>query len=115
MSVNGKQVVSKYTNQNLLEKTTKITYNEFTSGSSSVVERLLPKQKVVGSNPISRSIPAINHSYAISKNSTQNPLKECLLRQKMMPSELSSLASGYSLCAQTVRHLIEGDWEGGLS
>jgi len=32
-----------------------------------------------------------------------------LLRQKMMPSELSSPASGYSLCAQTVRHLIEGD------
>ena len=62
---------------------------------------MLPKQDVVGSNPITRSIPAINHSYAISKNSTQNPLKECLLRQKMTPTELSSLASGYYLCAQT--------------
>ncbi len=62
---------------------------------------MLPKQDVVGSNPITRSSPAINHSYAISENSTQNPLKECLLRQKMTPTELSSLTSGYSLCAQT--------------
>jgi hypothetical protein len=29
--------------------------NKYISGSSSGVERLLPKQKVVGSNPISRS------------------------------------------------------------
>ena len=33
----------------------KLMDNEYTSGSNSVVEYLLPKQKVVGSNPITRS------------------------------------------------------------
>lgn len=73
----------------------------FFCGCNSTVECLLPKQDVAGPNPVTRSTTDINHSYAISKKSTQNPLKECLLRQKMTPTELSSLMSGYSLCAQT--------------
>ena len=70
-------------------------------GCNSAVECLLPKQDVVGSNPITRSTPDTNQSYAISKNSTQNLSKECLLRQKIASTELSTLMSGYSLCAQT--------------
>jgi len=46
LSLNGKQVVSKYDNQNLLEKTVKITYNESTSGCNSAEECLLPKQNL---------------------------------------------------------------------
>ena len=55
LSLSGKQMVSKYGNQNLLEKTAKITYNESTCGCNSAEECLLPKQDVVGSNPITRS------------------------------------------------------------
>ena len=55
LSVSGKQMVSKYGNQNLLEKTANITYNEPTGGCNSAAECLLPKQDVVGSNPITRS------------------------------------------------------------
>lgn len=43
LSVNGKQVVSKYINQDLLERTEKMTYNEYNCGCNSVVECLLPK------------------------------------------------------------------------
>jgi hypothetical protein len=39
----------------LLENNAKITYNDSPRGYNSVVECLLPKQKVVGSNPITRS------------------------------------------------------------
>ncbi len=39
----------------MLEKTAGITYNGSACGCNSVVECLLPKQKVVGSNPITRS------------------------------------------------------------
>ena len=56
LSVNGKQVVSKYGNEYLVEKTVKILYNEPKCGCNSAVECLLPKQDVVGSNPITRSI-----------------------------------------------------------
>jgi len=62
---------------------------------------LLPKQDVVGSNPITRSTTDINRSWISSKDSTQNISKECLLRQKITSTELLSLMSGYSLCAQT--------------
>ena len=34
-------------------------------GCNSAEECLLPKQGAVGSNPITRSSPAINHSYSI--------------------------------------------------
>jgi transcriptional regulator with XRE-family HTH domain len=54
LSVSGKQVVSKYGNQNLLEKTENMTYNEPTSGCNSAAECLLPKQDVEGSNPFTR-------------------------------------------------------------
>ena len=57
LSVNGKQVVSNFVKQNLLEKTEKITYNESASGCNSAEECLLPKQDVVGSNPLTRSNP----------------------------------------------------------
>jgi transcriptional regulator with XRE-family HTH domain len=53
LSLSGKQVVSK---SGLLEKTTKITYNESASGCNSVVECLLPKQKVASSNLVTRSM-----------------------------------------------------------
>ena len=55
LSISGKQMVSKYSNQNLLEKTANITYNEPTSGCNSAAECLLPKQDVEGSNPFTRS------------------------------------------------------------
>ena len=56
LSLSGKQVVSRYGNQNLLEIIEIMTYNESTSGCNSAEECLLPKQDVVGSNPITRSI-----------------------------------------------------------
>ena len=62
---------------------------------------MLPKQDVVGSNPITRSTADINRSWIASKDSAQNLSKECLLRQKITSTELLSLMSGYSLCAQT--------------
>jgi hypothetical protein len=37
----------------------KMMHNQYTSGCNSVVECLLPKQNVVGSNPITRSIPFV--------------------------------------------------------
>ena len=52
LGLSGKQVVS---NPKLLENPTEITYNDSPCGYNSVVECLLPKQKVVGSNPITRS------------------------------------------------------------
>jgi transcriptional regulator with XRE-family HTH domain len=55
LCVNGKQVVSSFTKQQLVEKTLKKTYNESVSGSNSAVECLLPKQKVASSNLVSRS------------------------------------------------------------
>ena len=55
LSLNGKQMVSKYGKQSLVENISKITYNESASGSSSVVEHLLPKQRVASSSFVSRS------------------------------------------------------------
>ncbi len=55
MGLSGKQMVSKYGKQDLVEKTTEMTYNEAASGSSSVVEHLLPKQRVASSSLVSRS------------------------------------------------------------
>ena len=62
---------------------------------------MLPKQGVAGSNPVSRSNADVNRSWIASEDSAQNLSKECLLRQKITSTELPSLMSGYSLCAQT--------------
>ena len=56
LDINGKQVVSKSGKQNLVEKATIIPYNEPKCGCNSAEECLLPKQDVVGSNPITRSM-----------------------------------------------------------
>ena len=55
----------------------------------------------MGSNPITRSTLDTNHAYTSPEDSSKNPPKECLLRQKITSTELLSLTSGYSLCAQT--------------
>ena len=64
-------------------------------------ECLLPKQDVVGSNPITRSILDIDHAYTSPEDFSENLSKECLLRHKITSTDISTLIPGYSICAAT--------------
>ena len=62
---------------------------------------MLPKQDVVGSNPITRSILDIDHAYTSPEDFSENLSKECLLRHKITSTDIPSLIPRYSICAAT--------------